>query len=138
MTGILLLDTGPLVALLVPKEKHHRWAQQALRVRTRVLTCEAVLSEACFLLRKFDKASRALRGMLEDGVLELVPLSAETAALSKLLERYASVPMSFADASLVRMSELFARSVVATLDSDFRVYRRNGRQVIPLLMPDDA
>lgn len=135
MTATLLLDTGPLVALLVPKEKHHRWATEALRVRARVLTCEAALSEAFFLLRKFDRASRALRGMLEEGVLELVPLSAEATPIAKLLERYASVPMSLADASLVRMSELFPRSVVATLDSDFRVYRRNGRQVIPLLMP---
>lgn len=138
MTGILLLDTGPLVALLVPKEKHHRWAQEALRVRARVLTCEAVLSEAFFLLRKFERASSALRGMLEDGVVELISLSAENVQLAKLLQRYVSVPMSFADASLVRMSELFPRSVVATLDSDFRVYRRNGRQVIPLLMPDDT
>ncbi len=73
--------------------------------------------------------------MLVDETLELFSLASEAAALAKLMERYGSVPMSFADSCLVRMSELIPRAVVATLDSDFRVYRRHGRQVIPLLMP---
>lgn len=135
MTGALVLDTGPLVALLVPRERHHEWAKEVLRVRGSVVTCEAVLSEAFFLLRAFDKASRALRGMLADDVLEVVSLAAEARTITKLMDRYASVPMSFADGCLVRVSELIPRAVVATLDSDFRVYRRNIRQVIPLLMP---
>lgn len=135
MSGTLLLDTGPLVALLVPRERHHRWAIEALRVRARVVTCEAVLSEAFFLMRGTEKGSRALRGMLADDSLELVSLTPEPRALMSLMTRYTSVPMSFADACLVRLSELIPRAVVATLDSDFRVYRRNGRQVIPLLMP---
>lgn len=135
MTGALVLDTGPLVALLVPRERHHDWAKEVLRVRARVVTCEAVLSEAFFLLRGFDKSSRALRGMLADDVLEVVSLATEAGTIAKLMDRYASVPMSFADGCLVRLSEIMPKAVVATLDSDFRVYRRNGRQVIPLLMP---
>ena len=135
MTATLVLDTGPLVALLVPRERHHHWATEALRVRARVITCEAVLSEAFFLLRSSEKASRALRAMLADESLELLSLASERRALMKLMDRYVSVPMSFADACLVRLNELVPRSVVATLDSDFRVYRRNGRQVIPLLIP---
>lgn len=135
MTGTLLLDTGPLVALLVPRERHHHWAIEALRVRARVVTCDSVLSEAFFLLRRYEKASRALRGMLDDEALEVMPLAAEIKPIAKLMDRYQAVPMSFADACLVRMSEVMPRSVVATLDSDFRVYRRNGRQVIPVLMP---
>lgn len=131
----LLLDTGPLIALLVPREPRHTWAKEALAVKTRVVTCEAVVSEAFFLLRTSEKASGALREMLADGILTLVSLSAEARAVTQLMERYSSVPMSFADACLVRLSELSSRSVVATLDSDFRVYRRNGRQVIPLLTP---
>lgn len=135
MTVTLLLDTGPLVALLVPREKNHRWAVEALRVKARILTCEAVLSEAFFLLRSSEKGTRALRGMLAGEAIELTSLAAEPRALTSLMTRYTSVPMSFADACLVRLSELIPRAVVATLDSDFRVYRRNGRQVIPLLMP---
>ncbi len=135
MTATLILDTGPLVALLNPREPHHEWATEALRVRARVVTCEAVASEAFFLLCRYDKASRALRGMLADDLLELVSLASEARPLTKLMDRYASVPMSFADGCLVRLSELMPRAVVATLDSDFRAYRRNGRQVIPLLMP---
>ena len=136
MTATLLLDTGPLVALIVPREKHHRWATEALRVKARILTCEAVLSEAFFLLRSSEKGTRALRGMVAGEAIELSSLAAEGRALTSLLARYTSVPMSFADACLVRLSELIPLAVVATLDSDFRVYRRNGRQVIPLLMPD--
>jgi predicted nucleic acid-binding protein len=135
VTATLLLDTGPLVALLNPSEPRHAWSQQALNVRSRVLTCEAVLSEAFFLLRKSDAASHALRELLKEETLELAPLAAEMRQVLRLMERYRSVPMSFADACLVRLSETLPGAVVATLDSDFHVYRRNGRQVIPLLTP---
>jgi len=63
-------------------------------------------------------------------------LDDEIATLAGLLKRYADVPMSLADAGLVRMSEMYSESVVFTLDSDFRRYRKNGRQVIPLIIPD--
>lgn len=135
MSATLVLDTGPLVAMLAPREARHAWATEALRVRARVVTCEAVVSEAFFLLRTSERASGALRGMLDDELIELTPMNAEIRAVKKLMERYASVPMSFADACLVRLSEMLPKAVVATLDSDFRVYRRNGRQVIPLLTP---
>lgn len=133
MSGTLILDTGPLVAFLAPRERHHRWASDALRVRARVVTCEPILSEAFFLLRSTSAGTAALRGMLGDGLIELVPLAAEVPRLTALMGRYESVPMSFADACLVRLSELLPKAVIATLDFDFRVYRRNGRQVIPLL-----
>lgn len=135
MSATLILDTGPLVALLAPREARHVWATEALRVRARVLTCEAVVSEACFLIRASERASAALRGMLDDELIELASMNTEIRAVTRLMERYSSVPMSFADGCLVRLSELLPKAVVATLDSDFRVYRRNGRQVIPLLTP---
>lgn len=135
MTGELILDTGPLVALLNPRDRHHRWAVEALAVRARVVTCEAVLSEAFFLLSRSARASKALRSMVGEGTLEVVSLFGEFANVARLMARYANVPMSFADGSLVRMSELLPRAVVATVDSDFLVYRRFGRQVIPVLMP---
>jgi uncharacterized protein len=58
------------------------------------------------------------------------------AALRRLMTRYATVPMSLADSCLVRMSEIYPKSHVFTLDSDFRIYRRNGRQMIPTIAPD--
>lgn len=97
------------------------------------MSCEAILSEAFFLLRSTSSGTAALRGMLADGLIELVPLASELPRVTALMARYESVPMSFADACLVRLSELLPKSVIATLDTDFRVYRRNGRQVIPLL-----
>ena len=56
--------------------------------------------------------------------------------IEQLMEKYANVPMSFADACLVRMAELYPNSAVLTLDSDFRIYRKNRNQVIPVIMPD--
>jgi len=135
VTATLVVDTGPLVALLAPREPRHRWAREALGVRARAVTCEAVLSEAFFLLRSSESGSRALRAMVRDETLEVLAMARERAAITRLMERYASVPMSFADGCLVRLSELMPRAVVATLDSDFRVYRRNGREVVPLLAP---
>ena len=73
--------------------------------------------------------------MLAEDTIHLISMANEARPVTKLMERFATVPMSFADACLVRLSELHPRAVIVTLDSDFRVYRRNGRQVIPVLMP---
>ena len=62
-------------------------------------------------------------------------LEGQIRPVQKLLKKYRSVPMSLADACLVRMSELYPDNCVLTLDSDFSLYRRNGRQVIPVTMP---
>jgi hypothetical protein len=63
-------------------------------------------------------------------------LAAELEVVRKLMMKYANVPMALADACLVRMSELAPRAAIVTVDSDFRVYRRNGRQAIPVVMPE--
>jgi len=70
--------------------------------------------------------------------LLIVPfrLDNEVARIAKLLERYSDVPISLADACLVRMAQQHAKGEVMTLDSDFRIYRKNGRQIIPTIMPD--
>lgn len=80
---------------------------------------------------------REIAAMSEAGIF-LIAFSyeEEKPAIRKMLEKYADVPMSFADACLVRMSELYPDSVVFTLDSDFKIYRRNGRQPIPLIFPE--
>ena len=136
----LVVNTGPIVALLNSRDAHHAWTREVLdRVEPPLATCEAVLSEACFLVRKLDGGSAAVLELVSRGVLK-VPFRLETelAAVRKLMSRYASVPMSLADACLVRMTELDEKATVLTLDGDFRIYRRNGRQAVPHISPRGA
>ncbi len=137
MSEAVLLDTGPLVALLSTRDHAHAFAKEAFAaVEPPLLTCEAVIAEACFLLRRFPGGEDAVLGLCEDGVLDASFRFADHAArVRKLMATYADVPMSFADACLVRLAELHPRCRVLTLDDDFRVYRRNGRQVVPTWMP---
>ena len=134
----LLLDTGPLVALLDRRDVHHEWTKDLFReTRPPAYTCEAVLSEVCFLLRSLPGGSDAAMRLVEDRVVEApFRLAEEASAVRRLMSRYASVPMSLADACLVRLSELHGDVPLATFDGDFRVYRRSGRRVVPTVMPD--
>lgn len=137
MRGKALLDTGPLVAFLNRRDRHHAWTTERLgEIEAPLLTCEAVLSEACFLLRQVPGGSEAVMNLIERGLL-LLPfrLEDEAPAVRRLLARFASVPMSLADACLVRMTEQHPESVVMTLDRDFLLYRKHGRQVVPTLLP---
>jgi predicted nucleic acid-binding protein len=132
-----LLDTGPLVALLDRAERQHHWTiQQAGKLPPRLLTCAAVISEAHFLTQGLPRARDQVTQWFDDGWIEIAfDLQLHHAAVHALLARYSSVPMSLADACLVRMSELHTDCRVFTLDSDFRIYRRNKRQTIPLICP---
>lgn len=134
----LIVDTGPLVALLDAREPHHTWARETLgSIQMPLYTCEACLSEALFLLHYVRGGPYALLSLMSRGVVvPLFRLASEIDAVRKLMTKYESVPMSLADACIVRMTELDARATVVTLDADFQVYRRNGRQAIPVLMPD--
>jgi uncharacterized protein len=133
----LLVDTGPLVALLNRRDRHHSWVREVLdTVEPPVFTCESVVSEACFLLSRISGGRDAVLELLSSHVFEIdFRMADELVAVRALMQKYASVPMALADACLVRMSELEPSSVILTLDSDFRVYRRNRRQVIPAIMP---
>jgi hypothetical protein len=98
-----------------------------------------VISEACFLLDQTTAGSSAVLEMLARKVVRIAfRLDEHVSAVQALRRKYADVPMSVADAALVRMTELFAGSIVLTLDDDFRVYRRHRRQPIPLIVPDLA
>jgi uncharacterized protein len=135
---VFLADTGPIVAYLNGRDRHHPWSVSVLKaLRPPLLTCEAVLSEAACLLRSMPEGGHRVMDLVTRGVLAVAfDLRAEAAAVSGLLRRYRSLPMDMADACLVRMSELHPDSVVLTVDSEFRdVYRRNGRQLIPTLLP---
>lgn len=133
----VLLDTGPLVAFLNRHDRHHGWAVERLaEIEPPLLTCEAVLAEACHMVRRAPGGARAVAEMVAGGLIEIpFRLGAEVGRIESLLGRYADVPMSLADACLVRLAELETGSAVLTLDSDFHVYRMHGRQVIPVIVP---
>lgn len=133
----VVIDTGPLVALLNRRDRHHAWVRGVLdTVEPPVFTCEAVISEACFLLSRFGDGPDAVLQLLSEDVVRIdFRMTSEFDALRALMKKFGNVPMSLADACLVRMTELDSRSQVLTLDGDFRVYRRNRRKSVPTIMP---
>ena len=137
VNATVIIDAGPLVALTNEQDQYHPWArQESVNLKAPFMTCDAVLSEAWFLLRALPKAQEKMLSLLQKGLIQPQFNSApETATLTELLRKYANVPMSFADASLVRMSELVPECVIFTMDSDFRIYRRNRNETIPLVIP---
>jgi Predicted nucleic acid-binding protein, contains PIN domain len=137
MARTILIDSGGIVAALHRRDQHHAWARAHFESFVApCLTCEAVLSESFFLLQRARQATDALCALLERKIVSVeYSLRAELAATLRLLRRYANVPMSFADACLVRMAEVFDDVAVFTTDSDFEIYRKHGRQVIPLITP---
>ena len=132
-----IVDTGPLVALLDRTEQHHAWVTARIdELDAPLLVCEPVLAEAMYLLAPAAKAQDALFGLLENGALRLGFLVNEhILALRVLHRKYRNVPMSLADACIVRMAELYQRHAVFTLDSDFSVYRKHGRMPLSLIHP---
>lgn len=139
MSERFLLDTGPLVALINRNDAFHDWAKREFdQIVPPLFTCEGVLTEACHLLRRTGRSAYGPLEMIDRGVLIVrFQINEDAAAVTDLMDRYANVPMSYADACLVRMSEQYERCTVLTLDGDFRIYRRHGRRRIPLRIPDD-
>lgn len=128
-----IVDTGPLVALLNRRDAFHRWVSDTLKGLTApLLACEPVLTETAYLTGK----PAALLEMLDGGGIQIgLRVDEENDGIRRLLSRY-GVRMSLADACVVRMSEIIRESRVFTLDrTDFAVYRRNGREVIPIIAP---
>lgn len=140
MRPVILLDTGPLVAFLNRRDSHYLWARQQINRRPPpLLTCEPVVTEACFLAHRLLGSSDPVLEFVNTGAAQLTfNLADELDAVRNLMARYANVPMSLADACLVRMSELYPDSVVLTTDSDFIIYRWHGRKAISTLMPPPA
>ena len=136
---VVIVDTGPLIALFDRRDLDHQWAGETLRrLQAPLITCEPVITEATFHLGVGTPNGLALLSMIERGALRTAfDLTEHSRRVRALVERYSNVPMSLADGCLVRMTEVHAESVVWTLDGDFRVYRRHGRQAIPTLMPHD-
>jgi uncharacterized protein len=130
----VIADTGLLVALARDNDQYHAWASEIGQgISWPVLTCEAVLAETAFHLQSCE----LVIGMLRDGVVRVAfDCESNLDHLRELCRRYADRRPDLADLCLIRMSELFPHHTVVTVDEDdFRVYRRNKREAIPLLCP---
>ena len=133
-----IADTGVIVAFLDKRDAWNNWTnEQMRRLPIPFLTCEAVIVEACFLTAHLQGGKENVLKLVSSGVLQIdFSLQTEIEAVEKLIKKYADVPMDFADACLVRMSELNADAIVFTIDSDFSIYRKHGRKQIPLIIPN--
>lgn len=131
MIGIA--DTGFLVAFAARRDRYFPWAHAlAEQIHEPLLTCEAVLAETAFHL----KNSALVLRLLETGLVRLAfDLKSHRPELAALAKRYADRAPDLADLCLIRMSELNPKHSIITVDGDFRVYRRNKREVIPIVMP---
>ena len=138
MDVVGVLDTGPLVSFLASGLQHHRWAvDQWKQLRPPLLTCEPVLTEAAFLLKREGRDADPLFALLDRRIVTIgIAVEEQQSDLRALMRRYRNRPMSLADACLVRLSEMHGAAEVLTLDNDFRIYRRHGNKIIPVRMPD--
>jgi len=136
MPASIVVDAGFVVALLSRRDQRKDWAlAQAMRFSRPWLTCEPALTEAFYLLG--SEGAGSLIAFLRRGEMLLsFDLARNQDAVLALMEKYSDVPMSLADACLVRMAEVLPDPIVVTTDSHFQVYRRHSRQVIPCVMPE--
>ena len=136
MARNVLVDAGFVIALLSSRDNHHQWAvNQASELPPPWSTCEAVLSETFHLLG--ERGGPNLGALLRRRALRVAfSLAENLEPVMKLIEKYSNVPMGFADACLVRMTETLADPLILPTDQDFRVYRRHSRQVGPCATPE--
>lgn len=131
-----VMDTGPLVAYFCTGEARHRWAvEQFKKLAPPILTCEPVLTETCFLLGRANLPPARLLDKVRQGALQIgVQLKDEAGNVSALMHRYRNLPMSLADACLVRLAEISGLPI-CTLDFDFTIYRGHRRTALALISP---
>jgi len=131
-----LLDTGCIVALLDRSERRHAACVAALeKLAAPLVTCEPVIAESCYLLRKLPGAVNAVLENVERGIFQIpLPLAGRTPSLRVLLKKYARVPMDLADACLVDLASELDTGDVLTLDSDFHIYRWGRNRAFRLLI----
>lgn len=129
-----ILDAGPLIASLNRRDSHHRWACETLeRLGPPFYSCPEAMAEAAAMT---GQAAAIVEMIQAKEILLAFDLAEQTASVLALLRKYADSEMDLADACIVRMSELMRDSRVVTLDrTDFAVYRRNGRDLIPVISP---
>jgi predicted nucleic acid-binding protein len=135
MAASVLVDAGFLVALLNRRDANHGWAAaQAPRFPPPWKSCDAALTEAFHVITEHRRA--VLYALLQRRLVVCTfHMGEDIDEILALMKKYAGVPMSFADACLVRMTEALPDPILLTTDTDFHVYRRHGRQFIPCLLP---
>ena len=132
----VLVDTGPLVAIMSPADQHHKTCLEALRdLPGPLFSCWPVITEAAWLLRRRSGAVRQLLDSVSAGFLELLPVeSAEAAEIGKLIEKYRNIRPQLADAALVYLAERDGFDVIFTLDRrDFSVYQAGPKRAFRII-----
>lgn len=137
MTRSAIGDTGPIVAYLDASDQHHQWAVGRFReLSPPLLVCEPVLTEATYLLSGLPEAQDRLLHLVEKGAWKSdFRVDEQAPFVRALIRKYCDRPMSLADACVVRLAELNPAHRVLTLDSDFSIYRKRGRQPILVIHP---
>ena len=134
----ILVDTGPLVAILCREDKYHTTCVDALRdMPGPLLSCWPVITEAAWLLRKSPRAVQQLLRSIDGGFLDLLPLAgAEAEAIAGLMKRYEDIRPQLADAALVYLANREQIEMIFTLDQrDFSIYR-SGRKRAFRIVPE--
>lgn len=133
----VIVDTGPLVAYVQANEQHSRWVRETFdRLEPPFHTCEPVLTEACCLIERGGGEADDLLDLVGRGLIVIeFTVVEELPRLRAMMHRYRNLPMSLADACLVRLTERAPACQLVTLDGHFRIYRRHDRRAIPVLMP---
>ena len=129
-----ILDAGPLIAALNSRDEHHRWACEILeRLGPPFYSCPEAMAEAAAMT---GQPAAIVEMIQSEEIILAFDLSEQTASVLSLLKKYRDRDMDLADACIVRMAELMRECRVITLDrADFAVYRRNGRDLIPVIVP---
>lgn len=137
LNNIIIIDTSAIIAYLNRKEKYHNWVIDYFKeFIPPLITCESVITECSFLLRKVEKGNYQLFELIKERILQIkFNLQEEFESINFLLQKYSDVPISLADACLIRMSEINKSSKIITLDSDFKIYRKSRDEIIELIIP---
>jgi predicted nucleic acid-binding protein len=139
----VIIDAGAIVAILNRADQHHAWASRTAQALVPpFLITESALTEACYLFQKTRLSLAPVVELITSGTL-IIPfvLVDEIASIHKLIQKFHDMPkgqMSLADASLVRLAELYPDAAMFTLDTHFTIYRKNGRQRLKLITPEAA
>ncbi len=133
----VLLDTGVIVALLDRSERYHPQCVEIIEaVEAPLVTCEAVIAESCYLLRRLPGAAEAIVANVTLGIFQIAfQLSRSAPRIQKLLRKYRDRQIDFADACLIDLATELRTGEILTLDGDFRVYRWGANKPFDLLIP---
>lgn len=131
----VLLDTGVIVALLDRSEAMHRPCAQAVReTESLLITCEAVITESCYLLRNLPGAVEAVIDNVAAGIFQIpLQLSREAVGIKQILRKYQDRRVDLADACLIRLAEELGTADILTLDQDFAIYRWGRNKAFRML-----